>query len=47
VFRRGWWSGFRRGKGRDGGATVAVNVRCLDDVGLDDLNVMKFDGRTK
>jgi hypothetical protein len=38
---------FARGKGRDGGATVAINVRCLDDVGLDDLKVMKFDGRTK
>jgi len=36
---------FARGKGRDGGDNVAVNVRCLDGVELDTLNVTKFDGR--
>ena len=33
------------GKGRDGGDNVAINVRCLDGVELDTLNVTKFDGR--
>jgi len=35
---------FSRGTGPDGGKTVAINVRCLDDVDLDGLNIRKFDG---
>ncbi len=38
---------FACGKGRDGGDTVAINVRCLDGVELDSLNVTKFDGRSR
>ncbi len=38
---------FARGVGRDGGEQVAVNVRCLDEVDLDKLNVQKFDGRSR
>jgi hypothetical protein len=38
---------FARGKGRDGGDNVAINVRCLDGVELDALNVTKFDGRSR
>jgi hypothetical protein len=38
---------FARGKGRDGGDNVAINVRCLDGVELDTLNVTKFDGRSR
>jgi hypothetical protein len=38
---------FARGTGRDGGPTVLVNVRCLDDVELDALTVTKFDGRSR
>jgi hypothetical protein len=38
---------FARGTGRDGGPTVAVNVRCLDDVDQEALNVTKFDGRSR
>jgi hypothetical protein len=37
---------FARGTGPDGSAMVAVNVRCLDDVDLDALAPMKFDGRS-
>jgi len=37
---------FARGKNPANGAdTVAVNVRCLDNVDLDVLDVRKFDGR--
>ncbi len=38
---------FARGIGRDGGEQIAVNVRCLDGVDLDALNVQKFDGRSR
>lgn len=37
---------FARGAMPDGTPTVAVNVRCLDDVDLDALNIQKFDGRS-
>jgi hypothetical protein len=36
---------FARGVDKSGGPTVAINARCLDDVDLDALNVMKFDGK--
>ena len=36
---------FARGVGRDGGPTVAVNVRCLDDVPLDQLEISHFNGK--
>ena len=35
---------FARGTRPDGVQTIALNVRCLDGVGLDDLNFAKFDG---
>ncbi len=38
---------FARGTGRDGGATVAVNTRCLDDAELGALNVTQFDGKSR
>jgi hypothetical protein len=37
---------FARGVGRDGSEQIAINVRCLDGVDLDKLNVMKYDGRS-
>jgi hypothetical protein len=38
---------FARGKNpADGVDMVAVNVRCLDSVDIDVLNVKKFDGRS-
>ena len=37
---------FARGVGPDGGEMAAVNVRCLDDVALDGLEVMQYDGRS-
>jgi hypothetical protein len=37
---------FARGKGRDGSEMRAINVRCLDDVDIDALNVTKIDGRS-
>ncbi len=37
---------FARGKGRDGGDTVAINARCLDDVDLDALTIQKWDGKS-
>jgi hypothetical protein len=35
---------FARGTGPNGSKMVAINVRCLDGVNLDTLNVVKFDG---
>ncbi|MFA5900062.1 MAG: GFA family protein [Hyphomicrobium sp.] len=37
-------SSFSRGTRPDGVHTVAINVRCLDGVDLDTLNLRKFDG---
>jgi hypothetical protein len=37
---------FARGKGKDGSDTIALNVRCLDEVDLDTLEITKFDGRS-
>ena len=36
---------FARGVGRDGGATVAINTRCLDGVDIARLTVMPYDGK--
>lgn len=36
---------FSRGVSPDGAPTVAVNVRCLDDIDLDSLNPQKFNGK--
>jgi len=36
---------FARGVGRDGGATVAINTRCLDGIDVAKLNVMPYDGK--
>jgi len=38
---------FARGKMPDGTPMVAVNVRCLEEVDLDALNVQKFDGKSR
>jgi hypothetical protein len=38
---------FARGKKPNGDPMVAINVRCIDDVDLDALNVVKFDGKNK
>lgn len=35
---------FARGAGPDGSEMVAINVRCLDGVDLEGLNVVPFDG---
>jgi hypothetical protein len=35
---------FARGTAPDGNKMIAVNVRCLDGVDLEGLNVVKFDG---
>jgi hypothetical protein len=35
---------FAKGSKPDGTAMIAVNVRCLDGVGLEGLNIVKFDG---
>jgi hypothetical protein len=37
---------FSRGKSRDGSPTAAINVRCLEGVDLDSLEITKFDGRS-
>ena len=37
---------FARGKNREGKDQVAINVRCLENVDLDGLNIKKFDGRS-
>lgn len=36
---------FSRGKTKEGADTVAVNVRCLDEVSLEELEPNKFDGK--
>lgn len=38
---------FAQGVSRDGAETRAINVRCIDDVDLDALNVQTFDGKSK
>lgn len=38
---------FGRGTGPDGTPTVAVNVRCLDDIDLDTLTPHKYDGKSR
>jgi hypothetical protein len=38
---------FARGKMPDGSPAIAINVRCLDGVDLDELKPMPFDGRNK
>ena len=35
---------FGRGTRPDGVTSIAINVRCLDGVDLDSLNIRKFDG---
>jgi hypothetical protein len=38
---------FARGQAPDGSPTVAINVRCIDDVDLDALTVKQFDGKSR
>ena len=37
---------FAYGKDATGEESVAINVRCLEDVALGDLTVIPFDGRS-
>jgi hypothetical protein len=37
---------FAKGKAPDGTEMRAVNVRCLDDVDIDSLEVTKYDGKS-
>lgn len=36
---------FGRGTDQDGNGTVAINVRCLDDVDLESLQIIPYDGK--
>jgi hypothetical protein len=36
---------FARGVSKDGGPTVAINTRCLDDVDPERLTITRFDGK--
>jgi hypothetical protein len=38
---------FARGTDPKGNEMVAINARCLDDVDLNKLTIMNFDGRSK
>jgi len=38
---------FSRGKNAEGGDTVAINVRCLDDVDLASVPTQAFDGKSR
>jgi len=38
-------SSFARGVAPDGSEVIAINVRCLDDIDLDDLRPQPFDGK--
>ncbi len=37
---------FARGENPDGSKMVAINVRCLDDVDIDDLKPTPYDGKS-
>ncbi len=37
---------FGMGKSEDGTETVALNVRCIDDIDLDDIKATPFDGKS-
>ena len=37
---------YGEGKGPDGKATAAINIRCLEDIDLDSVPVHKYDGRS-
>jgi len=37
---------FARGTGPDGVESIAINVRCLDDIDLASLKLTPFDGRS-
>lgn len=36
---------FSRGKDKEGKDTVAINVRCLEGVDVDALDIMKYEGK--
>ena len=36
---------FGKGKGHDGSPTVAINLRCLDDVDISKLNTKEYNGK--
>lgn len=36
---------FSRGSDKSGAQTVAINVRCLDNINLDSLTIAHFDGK--
>jgi len=38
---------FATGKGKDGAETRAINVRCLDDVDLTQIQTHPFDGKSR
>jgi hypothetical protein len=38
---------FARGTNADGSAMAAINARCIDEVDLEQLNVKKFDGKSR
>jgi hypothetical protein len=38
---------YGEGKDREGNATAAINVRCLEGIELDSLPVTHFDGRSR
>ncbi len=38
---------YATGKGKDGEQYYAINVRCLDDLDISDLNPKPFDGKSK
>jgi hypothetical protein len=37
---------YGEGKGPDGKATAAINIRCLEDIDLDAIPVQRYDGRS-
>lgn len=37
---------FARGKDKNGKDTVAINVRCLEDINVDGLSLTKVDGKS-
>jgi hypothetical protein len=37
---------YSRGKARDGKPMMAINVRCLEGIEIDDLKITKVDGRS-
>ena len=47
FYKVGGIQSLARGRGPDGAAMAAINIRCIDGVDANELNPQKFDGRSR